>query len=110
MPDTPTNWNGAYSGSQIDSLLAKANTAVQPTAMNTALANKVDKIPGKGLSTNDYTDAEKANVATALSKANAAAPQDTTYTKSESDTLLADKLDVDDIITEAEIDSWFAGA
>lgn len=31
-------------------------------ATNTALANKVDKVDGKGLSTNDYTDADKAKL------------------------------------------------
>lgn len=33
------------------------------TAMNTALANKVDKVNGKGLSTNDYTTNEKNKLA-----------------------------------------------
>ncbi|NRT32448.1 uncharacterized protein YdcH (DUF465 family) [Clostridium beijerinckii] len=33
------------------------------TTMTTMLAGKVDKISGKGLSTNDYTDTEKANLA-----------------------------------------------
>lgn len=33
------------------------------SAMNTALANKVDKVSGKGLSTNDYTTAEKNKLA-----------------------------------------------
>ena len=32
---------------------------VTTSSMNTALANKVDKVEGKGLSTNDYTTAEK---------------------------------------------------
>lgn len=33
------------------------------SAMNTALGNKVDKVSGKGLSTNDYTTAEKTKLA-----------------------------------------------
>lgn len=33
------------------------------TTMTTMLAGKVDKVSGKGLSTNDYTDTEKANLA-----------------------------------------------
>ena len=40
-------------------------------AMNTALGNKVDKVSGKGLSTNDYTTAEKdklAGIATGANK------------------------------------------
>ena len=38
---------------------ALASTAIQPTALNTALLNKVDVVAGKGLSTNDYTTAEQ---------------------------------------------------
>jgi hypothetical protein len=34
--------------------------------METAIKNKVDKIDGKGLSTNDFTDAEKTKLASAL--------------------------------------------
>lgn len=70
MADTPTNWNGNYSGQQIDALLAKANTSVQPsdlTSINTNISTlqsgKVDKVTGKDLSTNDFTDAEKAKLA-----------------------------------------------
>ena len=33
-------------------------------ALDAAITNKVDKVEGKGLSTNDYTDEEKAKVAT----------------------------------------------
>jgi hypothetical protein len=33
-----------------------------PQEISTALSNKVDKVDGKGLSTNDYTDAEKAKL------------------------------------------------
>lgn len=59
---------------------------VTSQAIYNALATKVDKINGKGLSTNDFTDADKTNLTTALEKANAAAPQSTTYTKDEADT------------------------
>ncbi len=38
--------------------------------MNTALANKVDKVSGKGLSTNDYTTAEKTKLAGIAENAN----------------------------------------
>ena len=44
---------------------------VTTSSMNTALANKVDKVSGKGLSTNDYTTAEKnklAGIATGANK------------------------------------------
>lgn len=36
--------------------------------MTSALSGKVDKESGKGLSTNDYTDAEKAKVSNAASE------------------------------------------
>lgn len=39
-------------------------------AMNTALGNKVDKVSGKGLSTNDYTTAEKDKLAGIATGAN----------------------------------------
>lgn len=46
------------STSEINSLI---NTALSP--INTALGNKVDKETGKGLSSNDYTSAEKTKLA-----------------------------------------------
>jgi hypothetical protein len=47
----------------VDSDLSSTSTnPVQNKAINAALANKVDKVEGKGLSTNDYTTAEKAKV------------------------------------------------
>lgn len=59
------------------------------TPVETAIAGKVDKVSGKGLSTNDFTNADKADLSTALSKANAAAPQSTTYNKTEVDTAIS---------------------
>jgi hypothetical protein len=47
-------------------LNAKANTS----DVNTALGNKVDKVNGKGLSTNDYTTAEKNKLAAIEAQAN----------------------------------------
>lgn len=40
-----------------------ADTAVQPAALTAALAGKVDKEAGKGLSSNDFTSAEKTKLA-----------------------------------------------
>lgn len=53
--------------------------------VNTELAKKEDKVEGKGLSTNDYTDAEKALVATISNKANAA----DVYTTTAADSAIA---------------------
>lgn len=51
--------------------------------LDTALDGKVDKETGKGLSTNDFTDAYKSAV-------DGAAPQSTTYTKTEIDNMIGD--------------------
>lgn len=50
---------GAATAAQGD----KADSAVQPAALTAALAEKVDKVAGKGLSSNDYTTAEKNKLA-----------------------------------------------
>ena len=41
----------------------KAYVEAIQTALNTSIDTKVDKVTGKGLSTNDYTDAEKTKLA-----------------------------------------------
>ena len=49
---------------QTDSDLSSTSTnPIQNKAVYAALSNKVDKVSGKGLSTNDYTTAEKEQVA-----------------------------------------------
>lgn len=57
--------NYAWTGSEWDALGGTVDLSgyVTTAAMNTALANKVDKVTGKGLSTNDYTTAEKEKLA-----------------------------------------------
>lgn len=50
------NYKSIYTGQEIDAGIAKANTAIQD------VSNKVDKIEGKGLSTNDFTNEEKAKL------------------------------------------------
>lgn len=48
----------------VDSALSSSSTnPVQNKVVNTALGNKVDKVSGKGLSTNDYTTAEQTKLA-----------------------------------------------
>ena len=49
-------------------LSATSKNPVQNKAVKAALDKKVDKVEGKGLSTNDYTDAEKAEVAKVSNK------------------------------------------
>jgi len=51
-------------GVTVDSSLSDSSAnPVQNKVVNAALAGKVDKVAGKGLSTNDYTDAEKTKLA-----------------------------------------------
>lgn len=60
-----TGMNYVWTGSEWDALGASVDLEgyVTTTAMDDALSNKVDKVSGKGLSTNDYTTAEKDKLA-----------------------------------------------
>ena len=56
--------NGGSGSITIDSALSSSSTnAVQNKVVTTTLNKKVDKVEGKGLSTNDYTTAEKNKLA-----------------------------------------------
>ena len=55
---TRTEMNQAIAGVSVD-LSAYSTTAQMNAAIATSAAAKVDKITGKGLSTNDFTDAER---------------------------------------------------
>lgn len=55
---------------------ALAESAVQPEELTAALADKVDKVAGKGLSTNDYTTPEKTKLAGVAAGATANADTD----------------------------------
>lgn len=56
----------------VDTALSSTSTnPVQNKVVNTALGGKVDKVDGKGLSTNDYTTAEKNKLAGIAAGANA---------------------------------------
>lgn len=55
----------------VDTALSSSSTnPVQNKVINTALGNKVDKVSGKGLSTNDYTTTEKNKLAGIEAQAN----------------------------------------
>ena len=59
------------SGIVVDSELSSTSVnPVQNKVINTALGTKVDKVSGKGLSTNDYTSAEKTKLSGIESGAN----------------------------------------
>ena len=65
--DEKTKLAGIATGANkttVDSALSSSSTnPVQNSVINTALGNKVDKVSGKGLSTNDYTSDEKTKLA-----------------------------------------------
>lgn len=57
-----------YSGITVDAALSDTSeNPVQNKVVTLALAGKVDKVNGKGLSTNDYDNTEKANLASVVS-------------------------------------------
>ena len=59
------------SGIVVDTALSSTSTnPVQNKVINTALSNKVDKVSGKGLSTNDYTSADKKKLSGIETEAN----------------------------------------
>ena len=60
------------------SLSATSTNPVQNKAVNSALGNKVDKVSGKGLSTNDFTTAEKNKLAAFSSASDYALKSDVT--------------------------------
>ena len=91
---TAEQWNAMNSGIT-SGLVALIDTALQPSALNnyynktemdSSLGDKVDKVDGKGLSANDFTNLYKAKV-------------DNTYTKTEVDDAIADAIaDVDELL------------
>lgn len=73
------NYNSAYTGAQIDAAIAEVGNKANAThshaqsditGLSTALGNKVDKVEGKGLSTEDYTSTEKTKLANIEDSAN----------------------------------------
>lgn len=55
---------GAYTKTEADAAMSdKVSGLAKSADVTAALANKVDKVTGKGLSTNDYTTAEKTKLA-----------------------------------------------
>lgn len=105
--------------------LSEYNDFVSVDTFESALAEKVDKEDGKGLSTNDYTTAEKnklsgiaagaqVNVVTNASSTGSGASETmtvskgstnyTTYTKAALDSALSEKANASNVYTKTEID------
>ena len=65
------DYSSAYTGIQIDTLLGKVSNvesavsslSLEVSTLDSAVTDKVDKVAGKGLSENDYTNADKAKLA-----------------------------------------------
>lgn len=76
----------------IDSSLSSTSTnAVQNKVINTALGGKVDKVSGKGLSTNDYTTTEKNKLSGIAAGAEVNVQPDWDETDSTSDAYIKNK-------------------
>ena len=120
-----TTLNNAYSAyvtSNNAAVAGKVSQSVYDTfvsAYNTAIALKVDKIDGKGLSANDYTATDKGRVDTipALTAAVAAAtpffqPETVSYlnrVKTAGDILTADEINaIDSFIVKGRNDGWLS--
>lgn len=67
------------------------------------LNGKVDKVEGKGLSANDYTDADRDKVQRALTEHQSLEEY---YTKTESDNKYATKTDLDSKVDKTELDDY----
>lgn len=72
------------------------------TAMTTALGNKVDKVTGKGLSTEDYTTAEKTKLAGIATGAEVNVQADWNETNTSSDAYIANKPTIPDAQIQAD--------
>lgn len=108
------DWNVTNSSSDayiknkptIDTTLSSSSiNAVQNKVINTALGGKVDKVTGKGLSTNDYTTAEKNKLAGIASGAQVNVQADWNTTATSADSFIKNKPSV---YTKAEIDEIMA--
>ncbi len=71
VPDASTSTKGVIQIATGEEVAAGTDQvkAVVPSTLKTELDKKVDKVAGKGLSTNDYDNAEKAKVAAAETEA-----------------------------------------
>lgn len=82
---------------QLETVVGTKASRSDLDALETTVDGKVDKETGKGLSSNDYTDADKAivdGVTSALASKVDASVLNNYYTKTEADNLLGDKQDV----------------
>ena len=70
------------------------------------VSNKVDKVSGKGLSTNDYTTAEKDKLAGIASGAEVNVQSDWNVTDSTSNAFIKNKPTIPSTVTESTVSGW----
>lgn len=141
------SYNSKYKGAEVDALLDKAGTAVQPDKLATVatsgsyndlsnkptipaeqvnadwnatsgkaqilnkptipdISGKVDKVSGKGLSTNDYTTTEKSKLAGIASGAEVNVQSDWNVTDSSSDAYIKNKPTIPSAVTADTVSGW----
>lgn len=89
----------------VDSALSTTSTnPVQNKAVTTALADKVDKVTGKGLSTSDYTPAEKNKLAGIAEGANVNVQSD--WNATNGDAYIKNKPTIPSAVTESTVSDW----
>ena len=84
-----------------DEIIANAGSI---SSLNSIVSNKVDKVSGKGLSTNDYTTAEKTKLSGIATGAEVNVQADWNVTDASSDAYIQNKPTA---ITDAQIDALF---
>ena len=70
------------------------------------VSDKVDKVSGKGLSTNDYTTAEKNKLAGIASGAEVNVQSDWSVTDSTSNAFIKNKPTIPSVVTESTVSGW----
>lgn len=102
--------SGATIQQILDSLESQASDIsgkADRTYVDSALANKVDKVSGKGLSTNDYTTADRQKLASIAANAQQNVPSD--WNAEVGDARILNKPDLSQYATKTEVQQAIAG-
>lgn len=89
---------------EVAAALAENRTFIE--ALNAAIGNKVDKVAGKGLSTNDYSTSEKNKLKWIASGAEVNVQSDWSVTDSESDAFIKNKPDFSETAFDGNAEKW----
>ena len=96
----------ATSGSYNDLSNKPMIPSIDGLATVSQLENKVDKISGKGLSTNDYTTTEKNKLSGIASGAEVNVQSDWSVTDTSSDAYIKNKPTIPSAVTESTVSEW----